>query len=121
MPDQQDQRLRGQVAVITGASRGIGAGIAYALAAEACNLVLTSRRKPACDQLSGRLKRDGIRILSYECDVADSPSVELLFGAVEAEFGRVDILINNAGVSHSLASADKLPVEIWRGRSSISI
>ena len=114
MADHEDHRLRGQVAVITGASRGIGAATAHVLAAEGCQLVLTSRNKSACDQISGQLKRDGIRIFTHECDVADPASVESLFGTVKAEFGRLDILINNAGVSHSLATVDKLPVETWR-------
>ncbi len=108
------QRLRGQMALITGASRGIGLAIARALAAEGCNLILTGRNEKALEKLSRELATLKIRILSHACDVRDPHSVDDLFRVIRRSVRRIDILINNAGIAHANLTLDKLPYPTWR-------
>src|ERR1700681_5119553 len=86
-------RLRGQVALVTGASRGIGLAIAHALAAEGCNLILTARDESALSRAGRELKLAGIRILTHSCDVRDPHSVDALFRSACQRFNRLDILV----------------------------
>ncbi len=111
--------LQGRVALITGASRGIGLAIARALAGEGCNLVITGREKKALRAAERRIKsasRAGApapQVLALACDVRDPRSVKDLFTAVK-KFRRLDILVNNAGISHALAEVHRLPLATWR-------
>jgi NAD(P)-dependent dehydrogenase (short-subunit alcohol dehydrogenase family) len=106
--------LRSQVALITGATRGIGLAIAHSLAAEGCNLILTGRDEKALILVSRELQRNKIKILSHPCDVRDPHSVDLLFRAIRREFRRLDIVINNAGISHANLPVEKLPFPVWK-------
>jgi NAD(P)-dependent dehydrogenase (short-subunit alcohol dehydrogenase family) len=113
-PTRTNRRLRGQTALITGASRGIGLAIARALAGEGCNLILTSRDEKALARISRELLRKKIRILTHTCDVRDPYSVDDLFRSVRREFRRIDILINNAGIAHANLTVEKLPFQVWK-------
>jgi NAD(P)-dependent dehydrogenase (short-subunit alcohol dehydrogenase family) len=105
--------LRGKVALITGASRGIGLAVAQALAAEGCHLVLTARNLKALERVARDLSRKGIEVLPLGCDVKSSADVQGLISAVKAKFRRLDILINNAGIGHTSASVEQLPIDEW--------
>ena len=107
-------RLIGQTALITGASRGIGFAIAHALAAERCNLILTSRDEKTLEKISRELSRRKIRIVTNACDVRDPYSVDDLFRTIRRQFRRLDILINNAGIAHANLPVDKLPYPVWK-------
>lgn len=90
--------LTGQVAVITGGNRGIGKGIARALAAEGVKLAICGRSVDELEQTAGELRaEDGADVLAQPTDVADEAAVRALFAATMERFGRVDILVNNAG------------------------
>jgi NAD(P)-dependent dehydrogenase (short-subunit alcohol dehydrogenase family) len=106
--------FRHKVALITGASRGIGLAIARALAAEGCDLIITGRNKAALNKASRELSGGKIRVLSTVCDVRDPVAVEALFAAVEGRFHHLDILINNAGAAHPNLNVAKLPFESWQ-------
>ena len=106
-------QLRGKVALITGANRGIGLAIARALASEGCNLVITARDEPALNKTGRELARFKVRVLVHACDVRDPVAVKALLAAVERQFHRLDILINNAGIAHPSQNVDKLPFESW--------
>jgi NAD(P)-dependent dehydrogenase (short-subunit alcohol dehydrogenase family) len=108
------RRLGGQMALITGASRGIGLAIARELAAEGCDLILTSREEGNLKQIGRELSRKRIRVVTCPCDVRDPHSVDDLFRMIRSEFHRMDILINNAGIAHENLSVEKLPYPIWR-------
>lgn len=105
------ETLAGKVAVVTGASRGIGGAISKALNAEGCTVVALSRSISA-----GRKNRSPKTDYRqpFSCDVRDERSVAQLFGSVKKRFGRLDILINNAGMAHALRNIEDLPLETWR-------
>jgi len=106
--------LLGQVALVTGSTRGIGLAIARALAAEGCNLILTGRDQSALSKVSRELASLKIKILAHPCDLRDPQSVDDLFRTVRKQFKRLDILINNAGIAHASLTVDKLPLPLWQ-------
>ena len=108
------KRLHNKVALVTGASRGIGLAIARALAREGCNLVLTARDESALKKISRELARQKIRVLAHPCDIRDPHSVDDLFRTVRGKFSRLDIVINNAGIAHANLPVEKLPYPVWK-------
>jgi NAD(P)-dependent dehydrogenase (short-subunit alcohol dehydrogenase family) len=104
-------RLQGKITLITGGNRGIGRAIALALAAEGCDLVITGRDQSSLKKAAKEL---GPEVLPMVCDVRDPEAVERVFATIEDRFGRLNILINNAGVAHAHMSVAKLPLESWR-------
>lgn len=111
---KSSQNLRSKVALITGASHGIGLAIARALTAEGCDLVIAGRNKSALNKASRELASSKHRVLPMACDVQDVVSVRSLFAAIERHFRQLDILISNAGIAHPNLPVSKLPVELWR-------
>jgi NAD(P)-dependent dehydrogenase (short-subunit alcohol dehydrogenase family) len=107
------QRLHGKVALVTGATRGIGFAIVKALAAQGANLAIAARDAAALEKAGRELAAYKTRIVSKACDVADRESVDSLLREVRGEFGHLDILINNAGVSHAQAPVEQLEVTSW--------
>lgn len=107
-------RLRGQTALITGATRGMGLAIARALATEGCNLILTARDQSVLTRVSSELESAKIKILSHPCDVRDPHSVDALLRSVRKQFSTLDILVNNAGIAHPNLPIDKLPFPVWK-------
>jgi NAD(P)-dependent dehydrogenase (short-subunit alcohol dehydrogenase family) len=106
--------LRGKVALITGATRGIGLAIARALATEGCDLFLTGRDEARLNRISRELAFAKIRVFTQHCDVRDPHSVDELFRAFRRQFSRLDILINNAGIAHSNIPIERLPFPLWK-------
>jgi uncharacterized protein len=90
--------LRGAVAVVTGASSGIGWATAVALAREGAAVVATARRQDRLDELVAGIRARGGDAIAVRCDVARRQDVEALADRVRAEFGRCDVLVNNAGI-----------------------
>jgi NAD(P)-dependent dehydrogenase (short-subunit alcohol dehydrogenase family) len=115
MPKRQSHApLAGKVALITGASRGIGFAIARALAAEDCHLLITGRNLPQLEKVSRELGRQKMRVVVQACDVRDPKSVKALAATAKKQFRHVDILINNAGISQPSLTVDKLDYQTWR-------
>lgn len=92
-----DLKLAGAVALVTGGSRGIGLGIARALAAEGCHLVLAARGEDALRQAQEGLAPYGVEVLTVACDLTTPHAPQQLAEAALSRFARVDILINNVG------------------------
>jgi len=110
---REPARLLGNVALITGATRGIGLAVARALAAEGCDLILAARDESALARVSRELARAKIRVLAHGCDVRDPYSVDVLFRAARRQFARLDILFNNAGIAHKNLPIERLPYPVW--------
>jgi NAD(P)-dependent dehydrogenase (short-subunit alcohol dehydrogenase family) len=89
--------LRDRVAIVTGASQGIGRAIALALARVGADLVVCSRRPAALKPVADEVRALGRRALAVECDVADAGQVDDVVGQATGTFGRIDLLVNNAG------------------------
>src|SRR5258708_33317717 len=110
----RENSLRGRVALITGATRGVGLALAHSLATEGCDLILTGRSRSALVRIRREFSRGKRRILAEPCDVRDPSSVDTLFRATRKQFGRLDILINNAGIAHPHLAIDQLPFALWK-------
>ena len=91
------QRFESKTVIITGASRGIGAGIAKRFAREGANLVV-SANEDSVHSVAEQIKADGGKAISFVGDVTDKASVKALYDAAEQAFGAVDVSIQNAGV-----------------------
>ncbi len=91
--------LAGKVAIVTGASRGIGRAIALRLAREGADLVVTATTIETARNTAAEIEVLGRKALALAVDVADSASVDAMFGSVIEAFGKVDILVNNAGIT----------------------
>jgi NAD(P)-dependent dehydrogenase (short-subunit alcohol dehydrogenase family) len=106
-------KLQGKVALVTGASRGIGRGIAEAFAGEGCDLLLSARKAEPLEELAADLASSaGVRAIAHAADVADEEAVAELFATLRAQFGRLDLLVNNAGAFDG-APLDAFPLEAW--------
>lgn len=93
-------RLDGETVLLTGASSGIGRGIAPGLAKSGANLVLCARRKDRLDALVSEIEAIGGQALAVSLDVTNKAQISQAFDQAEAQFGLVDVLINNAGVGY---------------------
>jgi len=102
-----------QVALITGAGRGIGAAIATTLAALGARVILCGRQRAPLDQTATVIRNTGGQSAVIECDVADLRSVESLGEHVERTFGRLDILVNNAGTMGPQGPLHQLSPDDW--------
>ena len=92
--------LTGKVAVVSGASSGLGVQMATALARQGADLVLLARRKERLDELAEKLKDEfGAKVLAVKCDVTLTSDIDAAASLAEAEYGKVDILVNCAGAS----------------------
>jgi NAD(P)-dependent dehydrogenase (short-subunit alcohol dehydrogenase family) len=91
--------LTGQVAIVTGTSRGLGQYLATALARAGADLILTSRNRKTLAPFEAEIKTLGRRVLSLELDVRNQESIEKMAADAEAAFGRIHILVNNAGMN----------------------
>jgi NAD(P)-dependent dehydrogenase (short-subunit alcohol dehydrogenase family) len=98
--------LKGHVAIVTGASRGLGQYFARALANAGADLVLTSRHRESLLPFEQEIKSLGRAVISLELDVRDQPSIERMVEAAETAFGHLEILVNNAGCNVRKAALD---------------
>lgn len=89
----------GMVVLVTGGSRGLGYQMVKAFAERGADVVITSRKKESCDAVADEVRALGRKALAYGCNVGNWQEVEQLVEAAYAEFGRIDVLINNAGMS----------------------
>lgn len=98
--------LRGQVALVTGSTRGIGWAAAHALARQGATVVLHGRSRERVDAAAARLRTDGLAACGSAFDVADLAASRCAFDAIERDVGPVDILFSNAGIQHRQALLD---------------
>ena len=113
MAETREQQLTGQVAVITGAGRGIGAAIAQKLSSLGAVAVLCGRQRGPLESTAGVIARADGRAEVVECDVRELRSVETAAARVDQLWGRLDILVNNAGVGGFGGPLHQMPPESW--------
>ena len=104
--------LTGRVAIVSGGSMGLGLQMAEGLAEMGSNLVLCARNKERCEQAAVSLRSRGVEVLALGCDVKDKAAIQHVVEETLAKFGRIDILINNAGVSWG-APVEEMTLEQW--------
>jgi NAD(P)-dependent dehydrogenase (short-subunit alcohol dehydrogenase family) len=105
--------LSGRVALVTGSTRGLGLAIARAFASAGADLVVASRKQQACDAVAAELEATGGRALPCACHVGRWADVERLADTAYATFGRVDVLVNNAGIAPLYPSLSAVSEELF--------
>lgn len=106
--------MSGKVAVVTGGSRGLGRAMVEAFAREGADLVIASRKRDSCEELAETVReRHGVRALAVACNVSDWAQCDALVDAAYQEFDRVDVLVNNAGMSPLYPSLDQISEALY--------
>ena len=106
--------LEGKVAMVTGASQGLGRALALAYAKEGARIVINSRQEESIRPVAEEAESTGAEVLALVADVSRSADVERLVGAAARRFGRVDVLVNNAGVLGPRVAIAEYPEDEWR-------
>lgn len=101
------------IALVTGASQGIGRAVALGLLQDGFRVVLAARRAEPLEALAAEARQQGGEALAVTCDVTDAASVEALFARIRATYGRLDLLFNNAGVGAPAVPIDELELDAW--------
>ncbi|HET6789844.1 MAG TPA: SDR family NAD(P)-dependent oxidoreductase, partial [Aquabacterium sp.] len=91
--------LSGKVALITGSSRGIGEAIARLLAAHGAHVIISSRKAEPCEAVAASIREAGGQASVLACHVGEMAQIDATFAAIEQQFGRLDILVNNAAAN----------------------
>src|ERR1035438_6353436 len=111
----------GKVAVVTGAGSGIGKAVSLALQAVGYSVVLAGRRLPELEKTAAAAVKDGGKIVVVATDVSKQESVKALFARVGDEFGRLDVLFNNAGTGGRAMPIEDLTLEQWNAVVSVNL
>lgn len=108
IPMQQNPRWKDKIALVTGATTGIGEAVAYGLADLGFITLIAGRRTGQLDRVAGNIAAKGARVMSYPCDIGDSAAIAGMFAKIRSDVGGLDVLINNAGVGYqgSIANFD---------------
>ena len=107
------EQLKGRTAIVTGGGSGIGRAIALAFAAEGATVAVAGRRREKLDETVKLIESAGGKGLAIPTDVANEDQVIELFRDVQAKYGRLDLLVNNAG-GFAGAPTDEFPLQMWR-------
>ncbi len=114
--------LHGKVVLVTGGSRGLGQSMVRAYAERGADLVIASRKLDSCERLADEIRSaHGVRALPLACNVSDWDQCDALVERVYAEFGRVDVLVNNAGMSPLYPSLDEVSEALWDKVQSLNL
>jgi NAD(P)-dependent dehydrogenase (short-subunit alcohol dehydrogenase family) len=114
------EQLKSKIAIVTGASHGIGRGIAETFAAEGARTVLVARRVALLDEVAAGIKQKGGEALALPADLTQEGEIVELFALVKRTFGRLDVLVNNAGIS-THRETEEISLDYWRAALDINI
>jgi NAD(P)-dependent dehydrogenase (short-subunit alcohol dehydrogenase family) len=104
---------RSGFAIVTGAGTGIGRAVATALVEHGWSTIFTGRRMDRLEEAAAEAETSSTRAIPVACDIARPEQVERLFQRAHDEFGRLDLLFNNAGMGYKSTTIDEIPVEVW--------
>lgn len=114
--------LSNHVALVTGCSSGLGVQMAKALASQGCNIVAVARRQNLIDEVAKEIAETyGVKAIGIPCDITDTSKVNETVGKILEEFGRIDILINNAGTGSGATSAENMEDSQFEGEIAIDL
>jgi NAD(P)-dependent dehydrogenase (short-subunit alcohol dehydrogenase family) len=113
--------LSGRVAIVTGGSRGLGREIVLAFAAAGADVVVSSRKQEACERVADEVRALGREALPYACHVGSWEQVDALADAAYERFGRVDVLVNNAGIAPLYPDPLGLTEELWDKTIAVNV
>jgi len=116
-----DLEIEGRTALVTGGSKGIGYGIAEALAEEGCNIIICARHKKELQDAADKLRTHGSRVLAVVADLTKSSDIDKLVAGAEEEFDTIDILVNNAGTIGENGSFEETSLDEWRSLFDLNL
>ena len=98
-------KLKGKIALVTGAAQGIGKAVAVALAKEGADIIVSDIMEDVAEKTAKEIAETGVRAKALKMNVADPADVETRVKEAQAEFGKIDILVNNAGITRDTSSS----------------
>ncbi|HEY0738918.1 MAG TPA: SDR family oxidoreductase [Herpetosiphonaceae bacterium] len=107
-----EQSLKGQVVLVTGAGSGLGEATARAFARAGCSVACVDLRQEAAERVTADLRSQDVDSIALACDVSDADAVFQTVAAIEGRWGRLDVVVNNAAMDHTL-SIEEMTVEQW--------
>jgi NAD(P)-dependent dehydrogenase (short-subunit alcohol dehydrogenase family) len=115
------ERLKNRIALITGASRGIGRAVAEKFAREGAHVLLLARDRKALEQVDDRIRAAGGKATLIPLDLADGKAVDALGPSLYERFGRLDVLVGNAAILGRLSPLAHVPAELWEKSFAINV
>ena len=114
--------LSGKVAIVTGSTKGIGRAMVEGLAAAGASVVVSSRKQDLCDQVAAEVKEStGAQVLGLACHVGEWDAIPTFVDRVREHFGRIDVVVNNAGINPAHLTPSDMTLEFWRKMFSVNL
>jgi gluconate 5-dehydrogenase len=114
--------LDGRVAIVTGSTKGIGKAMARGLAAAGATVVISSRKQDLCDQVAQELRDEtGAQVEGIACHVGDWDAIPGFVDAVRGRCGRIDVLVNNAGINPARVTVEHMSLDFWRKLFAVNL
>jgi NAD(P)-dependent dehydrogenase (short-subunit alcohol dehydrogenase family) len=115
------KRLKDRIALITGASRGIGRAVALAFAREEAHVLLVARARKALEEVDDRVRAEGGKATLVPLDLADGKAIDALGPSLYERFGRLDVLVGNAAILGRLSPLTHVPAEHWERTLAVNV
>jgi NAD(P)-dependent dehydrogenase (short-subunit alcohol dehydrogenase family) len=114
--------LSGKVAIVTGSTKGIGRAMVEGLARAGADVVVSSRKQDLCDQVAEEVaEATGAKVLGLACHVGDWDAIPSFVDQVTSHFGRIDVLVNNAGINPAHVTVSEMTLDYWRKVFSVNL
>ena len=114
--------LTGKVAIVTGSTKGIGRAMVSGMAAAGASVVVSSRKQALCDEIAAEVRAEsGGEVLGLACHVGEWDAIPGFVESVVAHFGRIDVLVNNAGINPTPMNASQMTLDYWRKMFSVNL
>ena len=114
--------LTGKVAIVTGSTKGIGRAMVEGLAAAGASVVVSSRKQELCDEVAGEIAAaTGSEAVGLACHVGEWDEIPAFVSRVTDRFGRIDVLVNNAGINPARLSPSEMPLDYWRKMFAVNL